>query len=51
MSKRTVTNEGAFRHRSLGKQVLFTIITFGFYRKDRPSASGLEPEGEGRKLH
>jgi hypothetical protein len=22
----------------------------GFYRRNRPSASGLDPEGEGRKL-
>ncbi|MFP9060000.1 hypothetical protein ACLI4R_05645 [Natrialbaceae archaeon A-chndr2] len=30
-SNRQVTNPGAFSHRSLGKQVLFTVITLGLY--------------------
>ncbi|MFB6220265.1 MAG: DUF4234 domain-containing protein [Halolamina sp.] len=27
----SVTNESAFDHRSLGKQVLYSVLTFGFY--------------------
>jgi len=30
-NQRSVTNRSAFNHRSLGKQVLFSIITFGLY--------------------
>jgi hypothetical protein len=49
-SDTNVTDASAFQQRSLGKQVVFAIITLGIYRWSRRVPSGLDPEGEGRKL-
>ena len=41
-------------YRDTVRRVVTTIgsdqLSVGFYRRSRPSASGLDPEGEGRKL-